>query len=172
MHRAAILLIGLLSGVGATDYTRSLGAKALDQATLDAEGYGEKNAFKRQDDGLRITLAPGLKETGWKTPQQVRFGGNFTISANLVIKKLPKPAQEDGAAIGLALAFQDINQPDLTLLRLREPSGLGGLQDRRESHEQPDAGANADADANADGFRSGASGPAAQAAAPHLAGIG
>ena len=124
MHNAAILLIGLLSGVGASDYSRSLTAKELDQATLDAEGYGEKNSLKRQDDGLRITLGPGLKETGWKTPQQLRFGGNFTISANLVIKKIPKPAQEDGAAIGLALAFQDINQPDVTLLRLREPSGL------------------------------------------------
>src|SRR5262249_6436779 len=31
--------------------------------------------------------------------------------------------QEDGAAIGLAIAFQDINQPDATLLRIREPKG-------------------------------------------------
>ncbi len=123
MHTAAILLIGLLSGVGATDYSRSLTAKELDQAALDAEGYGEKKAFKREDNGLRITLAAGLQETGWKTPQQVRFGGNFTITATFVIKKLPKPAQEDGAAIGMAIAFQDINQPDATLLRLREPNG-------------------------------------------------
>ncbi len=53
----------------------------------------------------------------------MRFGGDFTISADLVIKKLPKPAQEDGAAIGLAIAFQDANQPDVTLVRLLEPKG-------------------------------------------------
>ena len=70
-----------------------------------------------------MTLAPGEPESGWKTPQQIRFGGDFTISASLVIKTLPKPAQEDGAAIGLAIAFQDINQPDATLLRVREPKG-------------------------------------------------
>ena len=36
---------------------------------------------------------------------------------------LPKPAQEDGVAIGLAIAFGDINQPDVTLVRLVEPNG-------------------------------------------------
>ncbi len=70
-----------------------------------------------------MTLAPGQAETGWKTPQQIRFGGDFTITATAVIKTLPKPAQEDGAALGLAIAFQDINQPDGTLLRMREPKG-------------------------------------------------
>ena len=119
----ALLLIALVGAVRATDYSRSLASKELDQPTLDAEGYGEKKAFKREDDGLRITLAPGEPETGWKTPPQLRFGGDFTISANFVIKKLPKPAQEDGAAIGLAIAFQDINQPDVTLVRLLEPNG-------------------------------------------------
>ena len=77
----------------------------------------------READGLRITLPPGEPETGWKTPAQLRFGGDFTISANFVIKKLPKPVQEDGAAIGLAIAFQDPNQPDVTLVRVLEPSG-------------------------------------------------
>ncbi len=122
MHGVTLLLIGLLN-VGAADYSRPLGARKLDQATLDAEGYGEKKAFKREDDGLRITLAPGEKETGWKTPQTLKIGGDFTITANLVIGKLPKPAQEDGAAVGLAIASQSLDQPDLTLVRLIEPNG-------------------------------------------------
>ncbi len=123
MRALALLLIGLLGSDDPTDYSRSLGSKALDQPTLDAEGYGERKASTREADGLRITLAPGEPETGWKTPPQLRFGGNFTISANFVIKKLPKPAQEDGAAIGLAIAFQDPNQPDVTLVRVLEPNG-------------------------------------------------
>ncbi len=135
----------------AGDYSRSLAAERLDQATLDAEGYGEKKALKREADGLRITLAPGEKETGWKTPQQIRFGGDFTITANLVIKKLPKPAQEDGAAVGLAIAFQDINQPDVTLVRLREPNGSDvyrSIEKERQPHADADADANADANAD------------------------
>jgi hypothetical protein len=123
MQGVAFLLIGLLGAGGLTEYSRALDAKSLDQATLDAEGYGEKKAFKRDDDGLRITLGPGEPETGWKTPPQLRIGGDFTISANLVVRTLPKPAQEDGAAVGLAIAFQDVNQPDVTLVRLREPNG-------------------------------------------------
>jgi len=123
MQGATLLLIGLLAAGGPNEYARSLDAKSLDQATLDTEGYGEKKAFKREDDGLRITLAPGETETGWKTPQQLKIGGNFTITANVLIKTLPKPAQEDGAAVGLAIAFQDITQPDLTLARVREPKG-------------------------------------------------
>ncbi|HZW29967.1 MAG TPA: hypothetical protein VFF52_04620, partial [Isosphaeraceae bacterium] len=122
MYGATLLLIGLL-GVGTTEYARSLGAKSLDQAALDAEGYGEKKSFQREADGLRITLGPRERETGWRTPPQVRFGGDFTITGEFVIKKLPKPAQEDGAAIGLAIAFGDINQPDVTLVRLVEPNG-------------------------------------------------
>ena len=101
MYGVTLLLIGL-ANVGAADYSRPLDARKLDQATLDVEGYGEKKAFKREDDGLRITLAPGEKETGWKTPQALRIGGDFTITADLVVGKLPKPAQEDGAAIGVA----------------------------------------------------------------------
>ncbi len=123
MYVAAIVWIGLVPSVGAVDYSRSLVAKDLDQPTLDAEGYGEKKALKREADGLHITLGAGLPETGWKTPQQLRFGGNFRLSANFVIKKMPKPAQEDGAAIGIAIAFQDINQPDVTLVRVRETNG-------------------------------------------------
>ena len=123
MRALALLLIGLLGSDSITDYSRSLGSKELDQPALDAEGYGEKKTFTREADGLRIALAPGQSETGWKSPPQLRFGGNFTIAANFVIKKLPKPAQEDGAAIGLAIAFQDPNQPDVTLVRVIEPTG-------------------------------------------------
>jgi NPCBM/NEW2 domain/Protein of unknown function (DUF1583) len=123
MRALALLLVALLGSDDPTDYSRSLGSKALDQPTLDAEGYGEKKVFTREVDGLRIILPPGDPETGWKTPPQLRFGGDFTISANFVIKKLPKPVQEDGAAIGLAIAFQDPNQPDVTLVRVLEPNG-------------------------------------------------
>jgi NPCBM/NEW2 domain/Protein of unknown function (DUF1583) len=123
MQALVLVAIALVGAGGPSEYSRSLDSKALDQATLDAEGYGEKPSFKREGDGLRIILGPGEKETGWKTPQQVRVGGNFTITANFVIKKLPKPAQEDGAAFGVAIAFQDPNQPDLTLVRMIEPKG-------------------------------------------------
>lgn len=122
MHGAALLLIGL-AAAGATEYSRSLGSAKLDAPTLDAEGYGEKKALKREERGLRITLAPGEKETGWKTPQALRIGGDFTIVANLVLGKIPKPAQEDGAAVGLAIAFQNVDQPNATLVRLVEPNG-------------------------------------------------
>jgi hypothetical protein len=123
MQGVILLTISLLGAGGSAEYARPLGAKNLDQATLDSEGYGEKKALKREDDGLRITLSPGDQETGWKTPQQVRLGGDFTISAEIVIKKLPKPAMEDGAAVGLAIAMGDINQPDVTLVRLLETNG-------------------------------------------------
>src|SRR5580700_4685531 len=125
MRSPILLVIALAVGAGSSsEYTRTLSASALDQAAFDAETYGEKAGLKREADGLRMILAPGEAETGWKTPQQVRFGGDFLISATLVIKTLPKPAQEDGAAIGLAIAYQDINQPDATLLRIREPKGM------------------------------------------------
>ena len=124
MQAIALLLIGLAAtAAGPSDYDRSFGAKALDQAVLDAEGFGEKKAFKREDGGLRVELAAGVAETGWKTPPQIRFGGDFTISASFVLKKLPKPALEDGVAVGLAIAFGDVNQPDLALVRLLEPNG-------------------------------------------------
>ncbi len=122
MHPLALVLLSLL-GAGPTEYNRPLGAKTLDEATLDAERFGEKKSLKREDDGLRITLAPGDAETGWKTPQQLRIGGDFTITVNLVLRTLPKPAQEDGSAVGVSIAFQDINQPDVTLVRLKEPKG-------------------------------------------------
>jgi hypothetical protein len=123
MRGLALLLIGLASSTGPAEYARQLGASSFDQETLDAEGYGEKKFFKREADGLRVTLPPGDPETGWKIPPQLRFGGDFTVSADFVVKKLPKPAQEDGAAIGVAIAFGDINQPDVTLVRLLEPKG-------------------------------------------------
>src|SRR4051812_47764145 len=123
MHGAALLLIGLL-GVGQVhEYVRGLDAKSLDQPSFDAETYGVKKSVVREADGLRIKLEAGTEETGWKTPPQLRIGGDFTIIANLTIKKFPKPALEDGAAVGLAIAQGDINQPDLTLVRLREPGG-------------------------------------------------
>ena len=121
MQGPALLLFVLMSGVA--DYARPLDARKLDQAALDAEGYGEKKAFAREDDGLRVTLAPGQPETGWKTPQQLRIGGDFTITADFLLRKLPKPAQEDGVAVGLAIASGDPNQPDATLVRLLEPTG-------------------------------------------------
>ncbi len=125
MFSAMLITVALATGAGgAAEYARTLSLSALDQAAFDAETYGEKKGLKREADGLRMTLAPGEPESGWKSPQQIRFGGDFTISASLVIKTLPKPAQEDGAAIGLAIAFQDINQPDATLLRIREPKGM------------------------------------------------
>ena len=99
MHRALLLWASLLVG-DVHDYSRPLDAKKLDQATLDAEAYGEKKVIKRENDGLRITLAPGDAETGWKTPQALKIGGDFTITASFVVHKLPKPAQEDGVAVG------------------------------------------------------------------------
>ena len=122
MLGAAILWIGL-GTTGAGDYPRPFAAKAFDQATLDAEGFGDKKALTREDDGLRVNLAPGEAEAGWKTPQMLRIGGDFAISATLVIRKLPKPGQEDGAAIGLAVGTQDVDQPDATLLREVETDG-------------------------------------------------
>ena len=97
--------------------------KAFDQAALDAEGFGDKKVLAREADGLRVTLKPGEAEAGWKTPQQLRIGGDCTITATLVIRKLPKPAREDGAAIGIAVATQNIDQPEATLLRELEPDG-------------------------------------------------
>ena len=121
--QATILLVIALTGAGGGEYSRSLASGRLDQSTLDAEGYGETKALKREADGLRVVVAPGAKETGWKTPQQMRFGGDFTLSAGFVVKKLPKPAIEDGVAIGLAIAYNDVTQPDVTFIRLLETTG-------------------------------------------------
>jgi hypothetical protein len=122
MLSAVVLWIGLGS-VGAGDYHRPLGEKAFDQAALDAEGFGDKKALAREADGLRVTLKPGQAEAGWKTPPQLRIGGDCSVTATLVIRKLPKPAREDGAAIGIAVATQNIDQPEATLLRELEPDG-------------------------------------------------
>ncbi|WP_020467368.1 NPCBM/NEW2 domain-containing protein [Singulisphaera acidiphila] len=122
MHRVVLLWVSLLTG-DVHEYSRPLDAKKIEQATLDAESYGEKKQVKREDDGLHITLAPGEAETGWKTPQTLKFGGNFTITANFVVRKLPKPAQDDGTAVGLAIATQNVDQPDATLVRLVETTG-------------------------------------------------
>ncbi len=137
MKGLVILLIALTGDLGPTEYSRILGEKKLDQATLDSEGYGEKKSFKREADGLRITLGPGEQETGWRTPPQLRFGGDFTVSATFAIKKLPKPAQEDGAAIGLAIAFGDINQPEVTLVRLIEPTGADVYRSIEKANPNP-----------------------------------
>ncbi len=140
MRGLVVLLIALAGDPGPREYARVLGEKKLDQATLDAEGYGEKKSFKREADGLRITLGPGEQETGWRTPPQLRFGGDFTVSATFVIKKLPKPAQEDGAAIGLAIAFGDINQPEVTLVRLIEPTGADVYRSIEKATANPQQG--------------------------------
>jgi len=123
MLGAAILWIGLGAAVGVGEYARPLGAKTLDQPALDAEGFGDKKALVREDEGLRVTLAPGEAEAGWKTPQVLRIGGDFTIVANVVIRKLPKPGQDDGAAVGLAIATGNLDQPEATLVRELEPAG-------------------------------------------------
>jgi hypothetical protein len=112
-----------LGTVGTGDYHRPLAEKAFDQAAFDAETFGEKKALVREAGGLRVTLKPGDAETGWKTPQQLRIGGDCAIIATLEIRKLPKPAREDGAAIGIAVATQNIDQPEATLLRELEPDG-------------------------------------------------
>lgn len=122
MLTAWIVWIGV-GAVGGGDYHQSLAEKAFDQAALDTDTFGEKKALARLADGLQVTLKPGEAETGWKTPQQLRIGGDCTIVASLEIRKLPKPAREDGAAIGIAVATQNIDQPDATLLRELEPDG-------------------------------------------------
>lgn len=124
MHGAALLLIALMRVGGVGEYARGLDSRTLDQVSFEAETYGAKKALAREPEGLRMTLEAGAEETGWKTPPQLKVGGDFTITANLVIKKVPKPAQEDGAAVGISIAQGDINQPDLTLVRLKETGGV------------------------------------------------
>ena len=122
MHLVILLWTSLAVG-DVTEYVRPLGAKKLDQAAFDAETYGEKKSIKREDGGVHITLPPGEVETGWKTPQAIRLGGDFTILADFEVKKLPKPAQEDGVAIGASIATQNLDQPEATLVRLTEMDG-------------------------------------------------
>jgi hypothetical protein len=112
-----------VGSAAAGDYHRPLAEKAFDQAAFDAETFGDKKVRTRQSDGLRVTLKPGEAEAGWKTPPQLRIGGDCTITATVEIRKLPKPAREDGAAVGIAVATQNIDQPEATLLRELEPDG-------------------------------------------------
>ncbi len=168
MSFAALLGISLLA-VGAGEYTRPLDAKSLDQATLNAEGYGETSALHREEDGLRITLEPGKPETGWKTPQQLRIGGDFTITAEFVLHTLPKPAQEDGAAVGLAIATQTPDQPDVTLVRLIEPDGSDVYRIDHPGKRWRNAIASEDDD---DSAIPGAGGQAAQAPPPDVPRLG
>ena len=124
MLSAAIVWIGLgVVGSGLGDFLRPFGSRDFDQATFDAESFGEKKALSRAEDGLKVVLAPGAAEVGWKTPQALRIGGDCTVSASLSILKLPKPGGEDGVAIGLAVATQNVDQPEATLLRQVEPDG-------------------------------------------------
>ena len=124
MLGAAILWVGFGAvGAGAGDYLRPFASKMFEQTTLDAEGFGDKKGLIREDDGLKVMIAPGEAEAGWKTPPMLRIGGDCTISASMTIRKLPKPGGEDGAAIGLAVATQNLDQPDATLLRQIEPDG-------------------------------------------------
>src|SRR3954453_19443339 len=106
MHPVVLLWVGLLVG-DVREFSRPLDAKKLDQAMLDTEGYGEKKAFKREANGLRITLSPGEAETGCKAHQALKIGGDFTIAAHFLVRKLVKPAQEDGVAVGIAIAAQN-----------------------------------------------------------------
>ncbi|WP_165250343.1 NPCBM/NEW2 domain-containing protein [Paludisphaera soli] len=119
----ALALATTAAAPGSVEYARALDARKLDQAALDAEGYGDKKALKREGDGLRVVVDPGAAETGWKTPQALRFGGDFTIAAEFVARSLPKAGTEDGVAVGLAIAFSSIDQPDATFLRVVEPGG-------------------------------------------------
>ncbi len=137
MFGVAIVWIGL-GAVGAGDYSRPLGAKVLDQATFDAESFGDKKALKREDEGVQVTLAAGEAEAGWKTPQALRIGGDFAITATLTIRKLPKPGQEDGAAVGLAIATENVDQPEATLIRELEPAGADIYRPlHKEGHAGP-----------------------------------
>ena len=124
MLSAAIVWIGLgVVGSGLGDFLRPFGSRDFDQATFDAESFGDKKALSRAEDGLKVVLAPGAAEVGWKTPQALRIGGDCSVSASLSILKLPKPGGEDGVAIGLAVATQNVDQPEATLLRQVEPDG-------------------------------------------------
>ncbi len=122
MLGALIVWMGL-GALGAGDYLRPFGAKVFDQATFDAETFGDKKVLARDKDGLHVTLPISETEAGYKTPQALKIGGDCTITATLDIRKLPKPGGEDGVAIGLAVATQDIDHPEATLLRQVETDG-------------------------------------------------
>ena len=137
MHGVTVLWIGL----------GAVGAARLLPAARRREGSTRPRStpkVRRQEgaQAARTTACgsrsrPGEAETGWKTPQALRIGGDFTITANLVIRKLPKPAQEDGAAIGLAVATQNVDQPDATLIRLIEPDGTDVYRPIEQGADDP-----------------------------------
>lgn len=139
MH-CAVLLLASLYAADVRDYARPLDARRLNQATLDAESFGEKKKIKREDDGLRVTISPGESETGWRTPQALKIGGDFTVTATFVVRKLPKPAQEDGVAVGLAIATQNLDQPDATLVRLTETDGTSVYRSIEKATNAPQPG--------------------------------
>ena len=87
------------------------------------------------------------------------------------IRKLPKPAQEDGAAVGLAIAIQNIDQPDATLVRLIEPDGADVYRADREGGNRP-AAHDATSTMMFDAVRQQPMGQARQAAAAHVPGRG
>ena len=123
MLGAAILWVGLAT-VGAGDYLRPFAAKAFDQATLDAEGFGDKKALKREDDGLRVTLAPGEPEAGWKTPQMLRLGGDCTITVGVIAGLLRR--QPD---LGLIYfdGDADLTTPDTTRSGIFDSMGMAHM---------------------------------------------
>ena len=124
MRALALLLLGLLGSDNITDYSRSLASKELDQPTLDAEGYGEKKAFKREADGLRITLAPGEQETGWKTPPQVTVRRRFHDFRQLRDQEAPqaRPGRRSGHRCGDRVSRSQSARRDPGA-RLLEPNG-------------------------------------------------
>jgi len=139
MHRVVLLLASLYAA-DVRDYSRPLDARTLDQATLDAGSFGEKKKLKREEAGLRVTISPGETETGWRTPQALKIGGDFTVTAAFVVRKLPKPAQEDGVAVGLAIATQNLDQPDATLVRLTETDGTDVYRSIEKANNAPQPG--------------------------------
>jgi len=115
--------LGIVLNAPEDEYVREFRQGALEPSELQAQRYGETEGVVLEPEALRVALEPGQPETGWKTAPTLMIGGDFRIVAELEIETLPKPAQEDGAAVGLAIASNNIDQPDLTVLRLTEPDG-------------------------------------------------
>ncbi|MEW4570087.1 NPCBM/NEW2 domain-containing protein [Tautonia sp. JC769] len=119
------------------DYSRSFDPEAMTPETLASERYGQEDAVTPGPEGLRIQLDSGAAESGWKTPQTLRIGGNATISVEIEARSLPTPEQEDGVAVGLAIATQDLDQPDATLVRVVEPDGSARYRVVNQPRNQP-----------------------------------
>ena len=134
------LLVGVGLGlVAGGDYLRPLASAGFDQATLDAEGFGDKKNLTREADGLKIVAPAGTPEVGWRTPPTLRVGGDCTITATLVLRKLPKPAGEDGVSVGLAGGTQNLDAPEATLLRQVEPDGREIVRNADKGNPNGDA---------------------------------